>query len=96
MEERRNPKEKQKCNIIVEDRSKLSVSGVEDIDTFDESNFIAITTAGALVVKGADLHINKLNVDTGELVVDGEIDSCVFNNSYTGKAGGGLLSKIFR
>ena len=96
MEERKAQKERQKCNIIMEDRSRLSVSGVEDIDTFDESNFIAITTAGALIVKGADLHISKLNVDTGELVVDGEFDSCVFNNSYGGKAGGGLLSKIFK
>lgn len=96
MEERKTQKERQKCNIIMEDRSRLSVSGVEDIDTFDESNFIAITSAGALIVKGADLHISKLNVDTGELVVDGEFDSCVFNNSYGGKAGGGLLAKIFK
>lgn len=96
MEERKNQKEHQKCNIILEDRSRLSISGVEDVDTFDESNFIAITSAGALVVKGADLHISKLNVDTGELVVDGEIDSCVFNNSYGGKSGGSILSRIFK
>lgn len=96
MEERKGPKERQKCNIILEDRSRISVSGVEDVDTFDESNFIALTSAGALVVKGADLHISKLNVDTGELVVDGEIDSCVFNNGYGGKSGGGLLARIFK
>lgn len=95
MEERKNQKERQVCNVILEDRSKLSVTGVEDIDNFDESNFTALTCAGALVVRGTDLHINKLNVDTGELVVDGEIDSCVFNNSYGGKSGG-LFSKIFR
>lgn len=95
MEERKTQKEQQKCNIILEDRTRLSVSGVEDVDAFDESNFIAVTTAGALVVKGADLHITKLNVDTGELVVDGEIDSCVFNNSYGGKSGG-LFSRIFK
>ena len=96
MEERKIQKEFQKCNIIMEDRSRLSVSGVEDIDTFDESNFTAITCAGALVVKGADMHISKLNVDTGELIVDGEFDSCIFNNSYRGKAGGGLLARIFK
>ena len=95
MEERKNQKDRPTCNVILENRSKLSVSGVEDVDNFDESNFTAITCAGALVVRGADLHISKLNVDTGELVVDGEIDSCVFNNSYGGKSGG-LFSKIFR
>ncbi|MEE1042408.1 MAG: YabP/YqfC family sporulation protein [Clostridia bacterium] len=95
MEDRKNQKDQQKCNILLEDRNRLSVSGVEDIDTFDESEFVAITCAGALVVKGADLHISKLNVDTGELVVDGEFDSCVFNNSYGGKAGG-MLARIFK
>jgi len=95
MDERKLQKDIQKCNILMEDRNRISVSGVEDVDTFDESGFIAITTAGALVVKGADLHISKLNVDTGELVVDGEFDSCVFNNSYSGKAGG-FLARIFK
>lgn len=95
MEDRKLQKEQQKCNILMEDRSRLSVSGVEDIDTFDESEFVAITSAGALIVKGADLHISKLNVDTGELVVDGEFDSFVFNNSYGGKAGG-MLARIFK
>ena len=96
MDERKNQKEPIKCNVFIEDRSRLTVTAVEDIDTFDESNFVAVTSAGALVVKGADLHINKLNVDTGELVVDGEIDSCVFNNSYGGKSGGSLFSRIFK
>ena len=96
MEERKNQKERQKCNIIMEDRSRLSVSGVEDVDTFDETNFVAVTSAGALVVKGNDLHISKLNVDTGELVIDGEIDSCAFNNSYGGKSGGSIFGRIFK
>ena len=71
MDERKVQKEQQKCNIFIEDRRRLTVTAVEDIDTFDESGFIALTSSGALVVKGTDLHINKLNVDTGELVVDG-------------------------
>ena len=96
MEERKNSKERQKCNIFIEDRCKLSISGVEDIDTFDETNFVAITTEGALIVKGTDFHISKLNVDTGELIVEGTVDSCVFNSTYRGKAGGGLLSRLFR
>lgn len=95
MDERKTQREQQKCNIFIEDRGRLTVTSVEDIDTFDESGFTAITNYGALVVKGSDLHINKLNVDTGELVVDGEIDSCVFNNSYSSK-GGGFISRLFK
>lgn len=96
MEERKGLKEQQKCNVFIEDRNRISITAVEDVDTFDESGFTALTNAGALIVKGNDLHINKLNVDTGELVVDGEIDSCTFNNSYGGKGGGSLFSKIFK
>ena len=96
MEERKNQKELQKCNLIIEDRKRLSISGVEDIDTFDEGGFTAITTSGALVVKGKDFHISKLNVDTGELVVEGEFDSCAFNNSFKCRAGGGILARMFK
>ena len=95
MEEHKVAKECKKCNIIMENRTRLSVSGVEDVDTFDETGFTVITCAGALVVKGNDLHIGKLNVDSGELIVDGEFDSCVFNNSYKGKAVG-LFARLFK
>lgn len=95
MDERKVQREQQKCNLFVEDRNRLTVTAVEDIDVFDESGFTVITNAGALIVKGADLHINKLNVDTGELVVDGEIDSCIFNNSYGGK-NRGFISRLFK
>lgn len=95
MDERKVQREQQKCNLFIEDRNRLTVTAVEDIDAFDESGFTAITNAGALMVKGTDLHINKLNVDTGELVVDGDIDSCIFNNNYGGK-GGGFISRLFK
>ncbi len=95
MEQSKTSREQQKCNIFIEDRARISISAVEDVDVFDESGFTAITAEGALVVKGNDLHISKLNVDTGELIVDGDIDSCMFNNSYRSK-GGGLLSRLFK
>lgn len=96
MEERKAQKEQQACNVLLENRKKISISGVVDVDTFDEGSFIAITQQGALRVTGADFHINKLNVDTGELVVEGEFDSCSFQDSYGGKQRGGMLARIFK
>lgn len=84
------------CNIMMENREKLSVSGVVDVDSFDEETVILATELGALMIKGADLHINKLNVDTGELIIEGEIDSCVFNDSYSSKSKGSFLSRMFK
>ena len=48
-------------NLILEDRRALSVSGVADIDSFDEQSVILFTDLGELTVKGFNLHINKLN-----------------------------------
>lgn len=95
MEEKRTAKE-ERCNLIMENRSKLSVTGVLDVDSFDEQTIVLMTELGALIVKGADFHINKLNVDSGELVIEGNIDICQFNDSYGGKSKGSLFSKIFK
>lgn len=95
MDERKNTDNGQKFNIFIEDRAKITVTAVNDVDAFDETGFTVITSDGALCVKGADLHISKLNVETGELVADGEIDSCTFSGSYGGKSSG-IFSKIFK
>lgn len=52
-------------NLILEDRKKLVVSGVEDVDSFDEQTVVAYTAVGELMIKGEGLHINKLSLETG-------------------------------
>lgn len=59
-------------------REHLTVSGVEDVERFDETGIIMSTAAGVLVVTGEDLHIDKLSLDGGELHVDGRIDSIAY------------------
>ena len=84
-------------NVILENRKRLSISGVEDVDSFDEDSIILYTDIGTLHIKGTDLHINKLSVESGEVVVDGEIDSLSYSDAESGKSRGlGLLSKMFR
>ncbi len=81
-------------NIILEDRKKLIVSGVIDIDSFDESLIVAFTDMGDLNIKGKDLHINKLNVETGELSVEGDISTLIYSDDT--KRDGGFFSKLFK
>lgn len=82
-------------NIIMEDRQHLTVSGVSDIDSFDEQTVIIYTSMGELTVKGSDLHINRLSLEAGELLVEGDIDALVYSQREQ-KPQGGFFSKVFR
>jgi len=84
-------------NIIMENREKMSVSGVLEVESFDEETIILHTEQGVLIVKGEDLHINKLNIESGELIIDGIIDSLTYTDQDgTRSKGMSFFSKIFR
>ena len=88
--------ENKQCNIIIEGRKKLSISAVTDVDSFDEENIVLVTEEGTLVIKGSDFHINKLNVETGEVIIEGYFTNCEFDDKYSGKVKGSMWSKIFK
>lgn len=85
---------KMQHNIIMENRRNLTITGVMDIDSFDEETVIIFTEQGELTIKGANLHINKIDVDTGDLLMEGEVDSLSYSDNQPQK--GGFLSKLFR
>ena len=74
-------------------RDRLTVSGVEDVERFDETGIIMSTSAGTLVITGEDLHIGKLSLDGGELHVDGRVDSVSYEADGAGR--GGFFSRLF-
>ena len=82
-------------NIILEDRHSLTVSGVSDVDSFDEQSIVIFTSLGELCVRGSDLHINRLSLEIGEILVEGEIDSLVYSERES-KQQGGFFSRVFR
>lgn len=74
-------------------RERLTISGVEDVERFDETGIVMSTSAGTLVVTGEDLHIGKLSLDGGELHVDGRIDSVSYEDQGQGR--GGFFGRLF-
>lgn len=80
--------------LTMESREKLSISGVEDVDSFDENEIRIYTSEGLLTVKGGDLHISHLNIEEGDMAVEGEIDGLNYSNVET--SGGGFFSKLFK
>ena len=83
-------------NLILENRGKLSVSGVLDVLSFDDQVVMIETELGLLTVKGENLRINKLSIDTSEVIVEGEISSLSYSESNQEKSTGSLFSKIFK
>ncbi len=82
-------------NLVLENRNKLSVSGVNDVLSFDDQVVIMETELGLLTVKGENLKINKLSIDTSEVIVEGEINNLAYSE-HQGKSEGGLFGKIFK
>jgi sporulation protein YabP len=81
-------------NIIVEGRKKLLLSGVTDVDRFEEDIIHAYTILGELTVKGQNLHVNALSVETGDMDIEGEIDSLIYGAERTSPLT--FIQKIFR
>lgn len=75
-------------------REHLTVSGVEDVERFDENCIVMATSVGTLIVTGEDLHIGKLSLDGGELHVDGHIDAVNYEDQVQHR-GGGLFARLF-
>ena len=82
-------------NIVLENRNKLSVSGVKDVISFDDELVIIETELGLLTVKGNNLKINKLSIDTGDVSVEGEISNLGYSDPTKKSQEQGLFSKIF-
>ena len=81
--------------LELDGRERLVVSGVEEVERFDEEEIVMATTAGTLVVGGEQLHIGKLNLDGGELHVDGSIHTLLYEDKTSVGGQGGFLRRLF-
>lgn len=80
-------------NIILENRCKISMSGVEKVENFDDNEISLLTNLGELTIKGNNLHISKMDVETGEMAVDGKIIGLVYNETQKSNS---IIKRIFR
>lgn len=90
------PSETQKPhNLILENRKKLSLSGVTDVDNFDEKTIVLYTQMGELTIVGKNLHVNEISVETGEMSIEGDIWSLTYGDKDR-RGSLGFFGKLFR
>lgn len=80
-------------NIILENRERLSVSGVSEVISFDENEVSLVTSMGVLTVGGQDLHVEKLNLEVGELSIAGRVEAVVYEDEQQRRRG--FWSRLF-
>ena len=71
---------KQNQNIILENRKSLSISGITDVDSFDEKTIVLYTQLGELTIQGRELHIDSMSVETGDMSITGDIWALVYGD----------------
>lgn len=83
--------------LVVNNRKTSLVTGVIDVLSFDLNEVLLETEQGMMMVKGTDLHVNRLTLEKGEVDLSGNIDSISYSEVHAGvKQGENLFSKLFR
>ena len=82
-------------NIVIQNREKAVVTGVEDILSFDDELVIVQTDLGLLTIKGESLKMNKLNLENNELVIEGQIMAVAYSDANQAKKSG-FMNKLFK
>lgn len=96
MPEEKKSRSTSRHSLSVDRRESVSVTGMLDIISFDEETVIGETEMGVLVIRGANLHVNRINLESGELSVDGEITSITYEDQNGYAKGKSLLGRLFK
>lgn len=83
--------------MVLANRRMCNLTGVNDVLSFDVNEIILETDMGMLMIKGSDLHVNRLTLDKGEVDVEGKVDSFTYSEQAGMKAKGeSLLTRLFK
>lgn len=82
-----------KHTLMLDNRRKLVLTGAVEVNGFNEETVSVKTTAGTLIVKGSGLHVDKLNLETGDVTVSGTVNSLQYIGTDNSRS---RLSKLFR
>lgn len=83
--------------VLLSSRKNGSFSGIVDVLSFDVGEILLETEQGMLLIKGNDLHVNRLTLEKGEIDIEGRIDSLAYSDvKEYGKSGESILGRLFK
>ena len=82
-------------NVILENRKKLTMTGIKDVLSFDDEVVVVESELGLINIKGNDLRVNKISVESGDVIVEGVIRAVEYaDKDFSPRQG--LMSRIFK
>lgn len=87
--------DKKSC-MKIDNRKRLSLTGIIEVISFNEEAILLNTNLGTLSIKGEGLKMNKLDVQNGEIIITGMINSCVYTSAEVKHKKESLISKMFK
>jgi sporulation protein YabP len=88
--------EDRKSNLTLENRKRLQLNGVVEVISFNEEKILLNTIQGMLTIKGSGLKMNKLDVQNGDVIIVGTVDSFVYSGSEAKQDKESILAKLFK
>ena len=92
----KKPRSASRHSLMIDRREKVAITGMLDVISFDEETVIGETELGIIVIRGNNLHVNKINLENGELSVDGEISGITYEDNAGYGKGKSLLGRLFK
>ena len=81
-------------SVFMEEREKLSIAGVRDVNSFDEETLIVFTDLGEITVKGEGIKVTHFSVETGDFSATGSFQSFFYSERLPKSSG--LLARLFK
>ena len=82
--------------VLLENRKKAVITGVQEIHSFNENEVLLLSEAGKILLKGEQLHVRKLNLEKGDAEVEGRVDSLSYLTRNAHKKDESNLKRMFR
>lgn len=82
--------------LVMQNRERVELTGVTEVISFDNKEILLETVEGALQFTGENLHVKRLTLERGEVIVEGRVNSLAYHESQKDRTAGSFLGRLFR